>query len=761
MKLSKKKTLQILAYCATSAIFFGGFMSVASAEDNSDNTVNIVNETVTSDIVGGDTSSGDASNNTVNISGSDTSIRNSDDGNNGNTLGGRVTGSGNASNNTINIDGGTIFSKIHVGEAINGKVSNNVLNIRGGNFTGFNNGWISGAYLRENGTASGNVVNIYGGDFNIGYIEGSWGAGTHTNNVVNIYGGNIHGGTISGAWVTSNTTATGNETNISGGTISGGATIAGAYMNNSGNVRGNSTNVSGGNITGDVHGGYVKNSGDASGNSVNVSGGKITGEILGGYVGSGTVTNNAINISGNPDLSGATIFAGKIGSNTDLYGSGNSLNFFTKRITAKNIGGFDTLNFTLPAGVQNGDTILTLTDGTTNLTKTKLNVNANGSANLVPGNQINLLTNTNGINISDITTGETIAQGISLDYGLTLGLSEDGTAYTATVGAPGNLKRPTDLLGSAIIDSAGLLDSGTDRLAEWLPPEGLGESIPTTQFNPFAGLGGSVFKIKTSDGQKLKSKNAGLDVGMARFIRNGSGMLVFGPITDYGRDSYESRLTHPKSENDPEMYTTEGSGTSQYFAAGIIARQMTANNNGMYYEGSLRGGRVRTNFSSDNFLVHNEPTHAEYSASTPCFAGHVRIGWAGSLGGTNRLDAYGIYSLNRVNGFTTTLSTGEEYKFSAVNSGRMRIGARLTREDNKNTFYSGLAFVHEFTGETVGEYLGRTTNKVGMSGSSGLIELGWRIKQSGSSDTMFDASMVGWVGHQKGVTFSAKFKRDF
>ena len=539
MYISKKKTLRILAYCATSAIFFSGFTNIVSAEVTSDNTVNISNETITSDIVGGDTLSGDASNNKVNISGDNTNINNLTTGNNGNTLGGRVTGSGNAWNNVINIRGGRFYSKIHVGEVIGGSASGNTLNIEGGNFTG---GWISGAYVRGNGTASNNVVNIYGGDFNLGYIEGSWGAGTHTDNKINIYGGNIHGGIISGAYVMSDTTAIGNEVNISGGTIDGNPTIAGALMNNNGNARGNTTNVSGGVITGSVQGGYVKNSGDASGNRVNISGGKITGEILGGYSGSGSVTNNSINISGNPDLSGATLYAGKIGGNISLYGSGNSLNFFTKNITAKNIGGFDTLNFYLLSDTHNGDTILTLTNGKTDLSQTTVNVNANGSANLNSGDVINLLTNTNGIQISDVTNDGKIAQGISLDYGLTLGLNADGTSYTATVGDPGNLKRQTDLLGAPLIDCAGLLDSGTDRLNDWLPPEGLGESIPVTQFNPFAGLGGSIFKIKTSDGQKLESKNAGLDVGMARFIRNRYGMLVFGPITDYGRDSYESRL---------------------------------------------------------------------------------------------------------------------------------------------------------------------------------------------------------------------------
>lgn len=742
MKLSKKKTLKILAYCATAAVFLGS-TNVVSAEVEHDESGN--SDTITAGdydkikdssgwINGGVSENGEASKNNLDVSNLNI--------NGAYINGGYILGrTGNADRNIVTIRNVHGISFFHGGYApsSNGSASYNTLNIYNSSITHIHAGHIG------SGVANYNTVNFFSGsvsDFTGAGYAGSGEANYNTLNILNDDSGTTLNGKIQGGYVIGNGNAIGNEVNIFGGTF----------------------NHSGGDNNG-IYGGYVGGSGNASGNSVNISGGKFTGNIYGGYVGtSGSVTDNTINISGNPDLSSASLIAagGNFSNST-----GNKVNIFTKNIFAKNVSGFDSLNFYITPNISGGDTMLTLTNGATDLTSTTMNFYAIGGANLVPGSQINLLANSNGINISNLTNDGILAQGISLDYGVSLGLNDDGTAFTATIGQPGNLKPQTNILSSAALDSAGLLDSGTDRLAEWLPPEGLvGESIPTTQFNPFAGISGSVFKIKTSDGQKLKSKNAGLDVGMARFIQNRHGLLVFGPITDYGSDSYESRLTHAKSEGSSEMYTTEGSGTSQYFAAGIIARQMNTdifgNPDGMYYEGSLRGGQVQTNFASDNFLVHGVTTHASYSASTPCFAGHVRIGWAGNIGGSSRLDAYGIYSLNRVNGFTTTLSTGEEYRFSAVNSGRLRIGARLTRDyKGVHTFYSGLAYIHEFTGETHGEYLDRSTTKAGLKGSSGLIELGWRFKQNALSDTMFDASMTGWVGHQKGFTFSAKFKRDF
>ena len=708
MYISKKKTLKILAYCATSMIFFGGTASAAEEEGAS------------------------ASGNEVTVTGD-------------------------------NYSGGNIFA----GNADEGESSDNILNVS--DITTSANqidaGWSS------DGSTRNNILNIWNVHDSSGFFHGGYahGAGNSINNTINFYGGTayeIHGGhAISG-------NALNNTVNFYDGTLVG--EMGGGYSE-TGNVNYNTLNIYGGTINGNVYGGRASysgsgSSGDAIGDTINVSGGAIDGSVYGGWAPNGYARDNTLNISGSPDLSNASLYAG-LGMSDDAV-SGNTLNIFTKNITAKNIYGFESLNFYLPSGIQNGDTLLTLTNGATDLTSTTVNLNAFGG-NIQTGNVINLLTNTNGINISDVTNDGTISQGISLDYGLTLGLNDAGTAYTATVGERiGNgLKDQTKALTSAVIDTASLLDSGTDRLLEWLPESieltgGAGDvvdtgetgstggvdlnSIPTTGFDPFAGIGGSVVKIKTGDGSSLKSKNGGLNVGMARYLRNRHGIFVFGPVTDYGQDHYESTMEDG----------TKGAGNSKYFTAGIIARQM--NYGGMYYEGSARMGRIQTNFVSDNFLVHNVPTHAYYDSSSPCYSGHVRIGWRNNVSKESILDAYGVYSLNHVSGMTADVSTGETYTFSGVSSGRMRLGARLTRSihDDKR-FYSGIAFVHEFTGETQGNYMGMSTKKSSLKGNYGIIELGWQTKPSKNSPILIDASLVGVMGDHKGLTISAKFKKDF
>lgn len=703
MKLSRKKTFKILAYCATAGIILGN-VNLASAEENV-------------------RPSEPSSNNQVTLN------------ENNYTINGETT----------EHDG--TFTEFDAGYNTNGDASKNELTVNGGTVTNFlNGGYISRFGGSGYGNTNYNLVIINGGTFG-SWVEGGWANYGNANyNTVIINGGYFP----------------------LGGIIDGGYTVTG-------NTNYNTVTINGGTINSNVYGGYVAGSGDAIGNVINITGGIFGGYIYGGYISStGSVGNNVINISGSPDLSNARIVAAR-GNSDSLTSYGNKINIYTKNITAKNISGFESLNFYLPANIQNGDTVLQLTDDAesngssadaektfgTDLSQTQVNLNFSGGANLNPGDTVTLLANSNGLNLSDVENDGIISKGVSLDYGLSLSpvTDSDGnvTAYNATVGDMiGGLKSQTQAFNSGMIDSASLLDSGTDRLLEWLPPESVEmsgldlNSIPTTGFDPFAGIGGSVTKIKTGPNSYLKTKNGGLNVGMARYLKNRHGAFVFGPVTDYGQDHYNSTMEDG----------TKGAGNSKYFTAGIIARQM--NIGGMYYEGSARVGRINTSYVSDNFLVHNIPTHASYDASAPCYAGHVRVGWRDKISNQSVLDAYGIYSLNRVSGMDATVSTGENYHFSGVNSGRMRLGARLTRQVSEHKrFYSGVAFIHEFTGETRGNYIGLETKKSSLKGNYGLIELGWQTKASKESPVMLDVALVGLLGDHKGLTVNAKFKRDF
>lgn len=131
-----------------------------------------------------------------------------------------------------------------------------------------------------------------------------------------------------------------------------------------------------------------------------------------------------------------------------------------------------------------------------------------------------------------------------------------------------------------------------------------------------------------------------------------------------------------------------------------------------------RGDSAETDFSSNNLL-------SSYNAGTPVFAGHLRSGRFLRINKNNLLHYYGIYSHNLFNGFGADLSSGEHYDFDSVDSGKFRIGYRLTtRVSNLSKLYTELAYQYEFNGNTSAKYKDFTTAESKVKGSSEMLELG-------------------------------------
>ena len=658
-----------------------------------------------------------------------------------------ITDSGNANNNTLtvsNVDASNA-NQIDAALTYSGNANNNTTTINNVK----SNGFIHGGYATGNGNAEYNIVNFNGGT---------------------VY--HLHGGHAS------NGNALYNTVNFFDGTVTN---VIGGGFTDYGSANYNTLNIYGGTINGTAYGGTYYGSssnGDAIGNTLNIYGGAISGDVYGGWAPNGNANDNTINVYGSPNLSSATLHAGS--ANNKM--SGNSLNIYTKNITAINIDGFQDLNFHFQNDLQNGDTILRLTDSNgTDLSNTTVNINASGGIDLHTGDTFTLLQNNNGIAVSNVTNSGTISEGISLDYGLTIpelnnttssssgsssnymenNYEESLTKITAVVGElqSDGLKTQTKLLNNTVQAGVILAHTGEDRIVKWLPPEDDYKDIdivdidPHNEFRIFANSDFSSLKIKTGNGSFIRSRSGGMDLGFAKAVESASGnKLIFAPVFDYGAGNYNSYL--------PDG--THGHGDSNYYAGGFIFRKMNKKS-GFYYEASARLGRARSNFFSNEFKAGNNRIDVSYSVSAPIYAGHIHIGQIYPINRENTFQVYGQYFHTHQGGMDTTLSSGEDYNFDSIDSGRMRAGVRLIRElpNKKNRFYSGLAYQYEFNGDAVGHYKDYSTSKSTMKGSSGMLELGWQVKPSKKSPWMLDLGTVGWIGYQKGITCQVKFKRAF
>ena len=202
----------------------------------------------------------------------------------------------------------------------------------------------------------GTVIFVYGGLAN---AEGA----TVAHNTVTMSGGEASD--LTGGW-SLNGDAANNSAHMSGGNlqhIDGGTGFRDAI--------GNRAIVSGGEVF-SVYGGYSM-SGDATGNHVIISGGTVFGLVCGGG-GPGSATGNTVSLSGTPNLSNAGITGGR--SFAGGAATGNTLEVTVQHpgVEAKTIGNFDKAVFYLPHNAADGDVLLKVSAGWSDLSGVTIDI---------------------------------------------------------------------------------------------------------------------------------------------------------------------------------------------------------------------------------------------------------------------------------------------------------------------------------------------------------------------------------------------------
>ena len=683
---------------------------------------------------------------------------------------------------TVNFEKGTVDGVIGgtSGEG-NAKPIGNTVNVSGGKVKNVDGGLSFYSYVAHQSFAEGNTVTI-SGDAEVNTVSGARAVGNADirKNTVTITGGtveNVMGGASSGGDVNEN------KVIISGGRIgtSEANIIIGGNAPDSyeGNANNNTVEISGGTINSTIWGGRSV-TGNAEGNTVTISGSPTfaaSSGIHGAAAYDGDAKNNTVNILAK-DFSIGFLIGGEPGPSGTS--SGNTLNLAAKNVTAGSVNGFQNMNFYLPSDIANNDTMLTVNGGTaTDVKGVTFGVAALSGVKLAKGNTVNLITNPSGLTMDDTlktTDSATLAKETFLSanslttdnkYELSIskkgedtiiatvdnvteqkaeegGSGENGGSGKKAVSIPDVLKSPVETragvvtlvnAGADLLISQGMSNAADAAAAE--RTEGDAAAAPRAGgFAPFAAV--SFGKLRAESGSHVDNKGIGMNLGFAREIENKSGKLLVGPVIEYGHGSYDS-------------YQDSGikaDGKSSYWGIGVIAKQ--TNDNGFYYEGSLRAGRTKSDYNSDL----RPGLHVSYDSSATYWAAHLGVGKLVDIGHDNTLDYYGKYFYSHTGSDSTYLNgANETANFDAVNSHRIRLGARLTHALNeKNKIYGGLAWQYEFKGDARATYsVSGEAPSPSVKGSSGMIELGWQVKP-GKSPMTIDLGVTGWVGKQRGIT---------
>ena len=738
--------------------------SVAFKGNSEGNTVRIIKSSAANVYGGkGDTSS---KGNSVEIS--EGTISNSvyggyaDNDNNGSaeknnvtiSAGSKVSGSiyGGYANHNANENKVSFSNVAEVGESVLGGYSlkadskNNEVTIEG---VGVVKAYVAGGVALA-GISEGNKVNIAHSSVNVN-VYGGYGAKDSIGNIISI---------TDGSSVNKN--------------VYGGYSFKGNSLDNTVTIDNSSVNEN-------VYGGYTENDGAIAEKIKNnkvifKNGAKIKGDVYGGYdkLSKANINNNTL----------------------EVVGKGNE---------AKSIQNFDKLNFFITKDLIANDTMLKVTD-TALINNAEIKAGVELGTKLKKNDTINLI-DAGALKAENITTG-TLTDGlINIDNGIKVAIGPDGNKLVGVINGttppggggttppggggttppggggttppggggttpPGGGTTPPGGGGTTPPDGGGTTPGAGSFYADAdakSPVEtqsaaftmlNLGHDLLTTasyenaalavdgeeegSVNPFITMSANNQKLDTGSHVDLKAWN--MNLGFAKKINNNSCKLLIAPVIEYGRGSYDSYLDNG----------THGDGDAHFWGAGLMAKQL--NDDGLYYEGSLRAGRMSTDYQSA------VAGGIKYDSDATYYAAHLGMGKVVQLNDKDTIDYYGKLFYTRQQGDKVTVGTGATYDFDATTSLRTRLGARYTHQlSEKNAFYAGLAWQHEFDGESnaiVATTLGSASAPApSMKGDTGIMELGWRVNNSDKFE--LGLGVNGSVGKQKGVGFNLSLNFSF
>ena len=650
-----------------------------------------------------------------------------------------------ASGNAVFVEAGTIEHSIYGGYTMgSGAAKENKVIVTGGTIGVAGNGADVMAGRSASGAADNNyaVLSLSSGDSFTGNVTGGYGA-TATDNTVEILAGTLTGSVYGGYATTAGTPAT---------TGASPTAEVSALRNNKVTLRDGVT------VTGNVYGAYA--AADASNmtaatdsNTIDLYKAVIDGKIYGGMA---------------QDAAGRDVGSGK----------NNTLAVHARGAKAADFVGVQNLHFYVPEGTTAADqeTMLTL-DNVTPLpgaaagaptTKDLSHVNvgvklAGNRPSLKVGDAVSLMKVYEG-NTTDATHAVAITsdtplvnkttgmQGISLRYGFDLltreaeaGSGKNNELYATVTSA--SINPDTKSLAETRAASLAFLTSGSDLLTDAAMTAAM-EVAATPASESQAGRARvdgapkeyrmwavqNVSSMRLNSGSHVDAKGWGLNLGFAKQRVSGRNTLTYGPFVEYGKGSYDSYL-------DDGLH---GSGNMDYLGVGVMAKSQSEN--GAYVEGSVRVGRVKSDYAG---TIDN--THTTYDSSSTYYAGHLGVGQEKQLKNGNTIETYAKYFFTHQGGDTAKLSTGEVYDFDAADSHRIRFGTRYTSKKGDASFYTGLAYEYEFGNDIAASFEGYNTPSPSLTGGTGILELGYRFTPQNGRAT-YGIQLMGMTGKRRGIS---------
>ena len=500
-----------------------------------------------------------------------------------------------------------------------------------------------------------------------------------------------------------------------------------------------------------IIGGYAVK-GDAKNNNVIISGDNtvINCNIYGGIgglkasAGTGEVSNNSITLKDNANLSQAELIGGYNAAGTDISGNKLIINGWTGQ-NVKGAYNFSDIDFTNIKWASGNTVLKIIGNGETDaLANTKINhdnVIFSGGTKLKTGDSMTLVAGDKlGISADNVSTASKFTAGVATEGTGTAEVASDGNSVKYTLTKVKHTDQ-IDLVAENRAVAAAFVNQGTDLISDSLDTISRDSNYGV---KTFAAVHGNRSKYDVNSDIKINGWSTIVGVGNAGKFDNGS-EFSWGVFYENGRGNYRTY-----NEFNNEFF--RGDGSLVYNGGGIAARY--TNKNGVYTEGSLRAGMLKSDM--DNALRDGAGNFYGYESESAYYGAHLGIGKIISLSESSDLDVYGKFFHTYTEGDSFKVAN-DEFEFDSINSDRLRIGARITsNKENKFSTYYGLAYEYEFNGDADMTAQGLKAPTQSLQGSSVMAEIGFNYQPTPTSPWSFDLNMRGYAGERQGGSFNVQ-----
>ena len=677
----------------------------------------------------------------------------------------------NASENNISIAGDSnTVNDLNAGYA---GININNGDLTGGNASANANGNVYGsasAYASAYASANANANNI-SADTNTVSISGK--QNTFNNIIAGYAGININNGDLTGG-----TKIINGVTSYADATLNIDAKDTSLSANNNKIVLNGSSTVNGNIHTGDIsfkiEHGTIQKADDTLGQSTI----NLTGT-------SATATGNTITIDGehtftNPD---ATIYGGYLAYNTEKgykpasYNvfTGNTLNYANKTpITIKEVGNFQTYNFTLAPELANTGTALIFANNIT-LGSNESNVSTGekvaSDIHVVGIHSGKVLTTDSQFILmqADNFAGEGVGhksigiaqQGISLLYDVETSIDKDKKQVIATILAghipPVDPVPPVDpaarinpqlkALSEGYLSSLMQVTRGGDIVA-YNAYQAIQEQNSNNGLEFFVILSGD--HTRYNSGSHIDADGAILTTGLSFKTEQ----LILGAFIENGWGNYDSYNTFSNAAK------VDGEGKNRYYGLGALAQYNLSN--GVYTDASIRAGRTRTDFSTNDLKNLASGESANYNVKADYLSAHVGAGYQFVINPNNKFDLSLKYLWSNVESNDVKVA-GDQIHFDSLDSHRLRLNGENSYQLNKNiSLLTGVGFEYELDGKASATTYGIfDIDAPSVKGTTGLGTLGLSYTPTANNNLSIDLKGTGYVGQREGVSGQIQFEYRF